>query len=163
VERPGPRNRRRLAIGVLVVTVIGVISVGAWLTRSGSSPTLSQSTTSTDSPHPLFKAGTYPTYGMTRKQVERITGPPTRVQGSCWVFRPTAEMQHGLPTRSIGSMSLAQPGSLASHWNGLVKFCFYEGGFSTATHQIPFNGQLVWRAFNPGGPILDSCHPCTPP
>ena len=79
------------------------------------------------------------------------------------MFRPKAGTENGLPTRSVGTMSLGDPGSIAARSNGLVKLCFYDGTFSTASKQIELNGQLTWTDFTPGGPVTSSCQPCTPP
>ena len=168
----GPRNRRRLAAGAVVVAMLGAILAAALLTRLSSSPDKSSVTRSTTTatayphPHPEAKAGTYPIYGMTPKQVERFTGKPTKIQGGCWLFRPTAETRNGKPTRMVGTMSLGEPGSIASQSDGWVKLCFWEGGFSEAYRQIPINGQLLWRPWSPSGPILDGCadpSACIPP
>jgi len=160
----GPRNRRRLAAGAITVAILGAIVAAVLVTRSSSAPSSASSARSTTiAPSSLGKAGTYPTFGMTRNQVRQITGRPTRSQGGCWVFRPKAGTENGLPTRSVGAMSLGDPGSIAARSDGLVKLCFYDGTFSTASRQIELNGQLVWRDFSPGGPVTSSCHPCTPP
>ena len=160
----GPRSRRRLAAGAIVVAVIGAILAVVLVMRSGSKPSAGSLTRSTTSaPSSLGKAGTYPTFGMTQKQVQHFTGPPTRIQGGCWVFRPKAGAENGLPTRSVGTMSLGDPGSIAARSNGLVKLCFYNSTFSTASQQIELNGELVWTDFTPGGPVTSSCDPCTPP
>ncbi|HST14129.1 MAG TPA: hypothetical protein VLJ44_04650 [Gaiellaceae bacterium] len=160
----GPRNQRRVATSATAIAVLGAIVAAVLVTRSSTKPTAASSARSTTTaPGSLGKAGTYPTFGMTPKQVRQITGPPTSTRGGCWVFRPKPGDENGLPTRSIGTMSLGDPGSIAARSNGLVKLCFYEGTFSTASRQIEFNGQLVWRDFSPGGPVTSTCDPCTPP
>ena len=117
-------------------------------------------------PHVMGKAGTYPIYGMTRKQVQRFTGKPTKIRGGCWLFRPAAGTQNGLPTRMVGTIVLGEPGSIASRSDGWVKLCFWEGGFSEAYRQIPIKGKLLWRPWSPGGPTVDACaapSACIPP
>jgi hypothetical protein len=95
--------------------------------------------------------------------VEHITGQPMRIQGGCWLFRPKAGTENGLPTRSVGTMMIGDPGSIAARSNGLVKLCFFDGVFSTAFRRIVFQGQWVWSDFSPGGPVTSSCQPCSPP
>lgn len=152
--------------------MVGAVVAAVLMTRSTSSADTSSAarsastSTAFPAPHPEAKAGTYPIYGMTAKQVERFTGRPTKIQGRCWLFRPTAGTQSGKPTRMVGTMSLGQPGSLAAQSDGWVKLCFWEGGFSEAYRQIPINGELLWRPWSPSGPIVDGCadpSACIPP
>jgi hypothetical protein len=172
VEVIGPRHRRRFAASAIVVSLIGAIVAAVLLTRStsrsaeGSVARSASTSTAFPAPHPAAAAGTYPVYGMTPKQVERFTGKPTKIQGSCWLFRPAAGTQNGKSTRMVGTMSLGEPGSIASQSNGWVKLCFWEGGFSEAYRQIPIKGELLWRPWSPSGPILDGCadpSACIPP
>jgi hypothetical protein len=159
-------------VGAIVVAVIGAVVAAVVVTRSTSNAGtrsadhLASASTTFPAPHLETKAGTYPTYGMTPAQVERLTGQPTEIRGSCWLFRPTAGTENGRPTRMVGTMSLGQPGSIAARQNGWVKLCFWNGGFSEASRQTPVKGQLVWTPWSPGGPIVDGCadpRACIPP
>jgi hypothetical protein len=159
-------------VGAIVVAAIGAVVAAVVVTRSTSSagtrPAARSVGTSTafPAPHLETKAGTYPVYGMTPEQVERLTGKPTKVRGSCWLFRPTAGTENGKPTRMVGTMSLGQPGSIEARQNGWVKLCFWARGFSEAYRQTPIKGQLVWRPWRPGGLIVDACadpRACIPP
>lgn len=152
--------------------MVGAVVAAFVVTRSTSDPETSSvaqsasTSTTYPAPHPMGQAGTYPIYGMTPKQVARFTGRPMKVEGSCWLFRPTAGTQNGLPTRHVGTIVIGDPGSIAARSNGWVKLCFYENRFSEAHRQVQINGQLLWRPWDPGGPTVDACadpSACTPP
>jgi hypothetical protein len=85
-------------------------------------------------------------FGMTPRQVERVTGKPTSVRAGCWLFLP----QHGM----VGSISMGPPGSPAARSTGDLKLCFYGGVFSTAFRHFFSKGAWQWVAWVPHLTVL---------
>lgn len=85
---------------------------------------------------------------MTRKQVEQLTGAPTTVSGRCWLFKAKAGKVGGLPTRTVGALTLAQPGSDGSRTLDILKLCFVGGSLAQSfTHhtKLPYEA-AGWSA-----------------
>lgn len=88
----GPRTRRRLgatgaALGVLALLGAG----GALLARAPhrSAPNLDVASTAAAIRYETKRSKLI--FGMTRRQVRRLVGPPMRVVGNCWQYPPYAE------------------------------------------------------------------------
>jgi hypothetical protein len=139
----GPRNRRRLTAGSSALVLVAALAFGVLqLTRSPGSPGSSGAAHSTTS----LKAG-HLVYGMTPRQVERLAGgEPTTIRGDCWFYKPKAGMQDGKPIRMVGSLSMGDPGSIASRTADSLKLCFYGGGLSQAFQHdsASASGPAVW-------------------
>ncbi len=114
----GPRNRRRLIGGGIALGVAGAIIAAVLLAHPGNHSAVSSTPASQTSPvvskHQL-------TFGMTPKQVERLTGKPAVKRRSCWFFHPSNQ---GM----VGSISV-QPSFARSlpydpKTTGDLKLCF---------------------------------------
>jgi hypothetical protein len=84
---------------------------------------------------------------MTPRQVERLAGgKPATVRGNCWFYTPTAGTFDGKPFRTVGSLSMGEPGSIASRSADALKLCFYGGGLSQAFQHdaADATGKAVW-------------------
>ncbi len=138
----GPRNRRRLAAGGIVLVAIASLGVGLMqLTRSTSSHSAGSAI------HTGRSAANTSNliFGMTMKQVERVTGQPINTEttpyGRCLFYRPRAS--------TVGSLALAEVGSLAYGKDIAFKACFVGNALSTmfVYHPRPFGKGFEWSAF----------------
>src|SRR4051794_16589916 len=94
----GPRNRRRLSTGAIIVAVAASVATLLMLLFNRSPPH-SNPARSTRTDHVLAaEAIGHLTFGMTQQQVQRLTGRPTSSQGNCWLFQPSK-------TGLVGSIS----------------------------------------------------------
>jgi hypothetical protein len=135
----GPRIRRRLVAGGIVVGAIAAIAGAVLLTQS---PAHSGATAGRSNRHGASAStGRAVAFGMTGRQVRRLTGPPTAARGRCWLFRP----QNGM----VGSISMGQPGSIAARSTGDLELCFYGGVLSSAFRHIYEEGRWQWNVWNP--------------
>jgi hypothetical protein len=126
----GARNRRRLLIAVGALVVIGAAVAGG--SMLGHSPKKTVDPYADNGPSLVF--------GMTKQQVEHITGPPTKQQGSCLYFLP----KHG----KIGAIPMANTFPAGPH-EGYLRLCFVEGQYSSAARQV-LASSIVAAPF-PGG------------
>jgi hypothetical protein len=115
----GPRTRRRLTVGLVALAVVAAVAVGVVVFTGGGGS--SSSTGLHDGDRYIgptdarYDANfTKVIFGMTKAQVEKIVGPPTRVTGSCWQYR-------------VNQFSSFRGSS--STWNA-ARLCFYEGKYS---------------------------------
>jgi len=141
----GPRNERRLITGGIALAVIAALVLGAMrLTRSTSTPGAGLSARSAHS-SPLTLV-----FGATPKHILHVAGRPTTIEGRCWIYRPKAGMEGGLPTSTVGSISLGQPGSIAARTANGLKLCFFGGTFSDAfIHSRVSSEGYRWSSFDP--------------
>jgi hypothetical protein len=159
----GPRNRRRLTTGGIVGGVVVAVAAAVLLTQSpdnaGVSPGRSgqPSTVAASQPEVVF--------GMTKQQVQRITGAPTSKEGSCWFFQPKGGM--------VGPIDLRR--TLPGYPQGVLRLCFYGGQLSSADQEVP-TSSLPKLPGQPKGPqppqtsrtgetwMQNPCngHPCAP-
>jgi hypothetical protein len=135
VEMVGPRNTRRLTIAGVALLAAGAVVVG--LPQFGGS---SGGRSSAGSKAATAANGPTLVYGMTKQQVQQITGAPTRTRGGCWLFMPRNGMVGKIP------MSNTYP---AGPHEGYLKLCFASGLFTSAARQIL--GSAVPRSPFPGG------------
>ncbi|HZP73418.1 MAG TPA: hypothetical protein VFA97_08590 [Gaiellaceae bacterium] len=139
----GPRNRRRLTVGVIGLVAVAVLAVGlVRLTRSASNPGAGSTAHAGRSAANTSNL----TFGMSIKQVERLAGRPvkteTTAQGRCLFYRPKGSM--------VGSLALAEVGSLAYGKEIGFEACFYGSGLSTmfVHHPRPLGKPgFEWSAF----------------
>lgn len=87
--RMGHRARRRLTVGVVallvaVAAVAGVVLLGGGSGSSGKRPGISY-VGPTDARYDANRSSVV--FGMTRAQVRKLVGPPTKVVGSCWQYQ----------------------------------------------------------------------------
>ena len=111
----GPRNRRRLFIGVGVsLAVIGAV-VAAVLSGGSTSHDSAPTLTVVASPAAIR----YQTnrskviFGMTHQEVRQLVGPPTKIVGTCWQYPPYQSTFRGRTYTSAD------------------RLCFYAGRYST--------------------------------
>lgn len=115
----GPRNRRRLLkVGVLALGLTALLAT-LLLTRQPSPGN------SGAAGHLATASGYGPdlVFGMTRQRVERITGAPTKIQGSCLLFRPKGGM--------VGAIPILRTYPVGDAW-GYLKLCFFNGVLASA-------------------------------
>ena len=131
----GPRNRRRFTAGAIGLAVIAAGAAGGLLTRSPDHSGSAVSARSTRLTPPPSSA--HLGFGLTARQVLRLTGAPTTTHGSCWFFRPKAGM--------VGSIPIAPPGSSFPPASvGQFKVCFSSGVDAYASLQLFAQGQWRW-------------------
>ena len=121
--RPGPRNRRRLAIGGSIALAAGAAAAALVLFTGSSSPRLAKPPSSQ-----LVKLADKIVGGMTKEQVLRAVGKPATRQGRCWQY-PVAP----------------GPGAAREVVKTVVGVCFFAGRVSdtTFTDYVRRNGKLV--------------------
>lgn len=141
VEMVGPRNTRRLAMAGVALLAAGAVVLGLQQlggSSSGGSSAGSQAATAANNGPTLV-------YGMTRQQVQQITGAPTKTQESCWLFTP----KHGM----VGKIPMANTYPAGPH-EGYLRLCFASGLFTSAARQI-LASEVVRSPF-PGGSTSSS-------
>lgn len=135
VEMVGPRNTRRLAITGAALLAAGAVIIGlqqlGGLSGHGSSAG-SEAATAANGPTLI--------YGMTKQQVQQITGAPTKTVGNCWLFKPRNGM--------VGKIAIANTYPAGPH-EGYLRLCFASGLFTAAARQIL--GSAAPRSPFPGG------------
>lgn len=91
----GPRSRRRLTTGAIVVAGIAVISAAALLLLrppTGSGPASSLGSTR---PAPPRFVTEKIVYGMSKAEVRRRIGEPTKAVGACWQYDENEPIRNG--------------------------------------------------------------------
>lgn len=126
----GPRARRRLAAIAVGVGAIAAVAVGFEL-LSNQSP---DSCVPSSCGHVMGKTDKLYysnsgklTFGMTKQQVRRLVGPPSKVFGRCWLYRINRKFPAN--GRRTGDVT----------WNA-DKVCFEAGQYSERHTQL--NG--IW-------------------
>jgi hypothetical protein len=133
----GPRNKRRLATGGIVLIALAAIVAAAWVLSAPSGSNVSGSAGSSQavaSTHPL-------SFGSSERTVRRIAGQPTTARGNCWFYKPKAGM--------VGSIPMGQPGSNAFKTADSLKLCFFGGLSSASEHVRSEGGVWQWIAILP--------------
>lgn len=136
----GPRNRRRLTGLAVGVGLIAAIAVGAVLLAGSRSSGRHKSGVSGSSslhyvPYSIhYTPGADARYnahsnrvvfGLTKQQVRRLVGPPTKIVGNCWQYQVNAVYSNG-------------------YVDTADKLCFFGGRYSQKFIQGPGG---VWKAY----------------
>jgi hypothetical protein len=133
----GPRNRRRLAAAGSTLAVIAALVAYASLTHWPGGSGAGSSARSTHA----GAATANLVFGMTRQQVQHLTGRPTATRGSCWLFRPTA-------TGMVGSISV-WPSWATKPYDarvmGDLELCFVGNAYSVAYQRFHDTRAHEWR------------------
>jgi hypothetical protein len=90
--------------------------------------------------------------GWTKQQVRHIAGLPATVTGRCWLYRPKTGTVGSLPVRTVGSLSMGQPGSNAARTADILKLCFVGNSLSDAYQhdsKSPDAPKGAWFPVNP--------------
>jgi hypothetical protein len=127
----GPRAQRRLRGGLISLAVIAAVVVAAVLLTShagsGSPAGLrGGGHVVGTSDRRYYKTSGKLVFGMTKQQVRRLVGPPTKTVGRCWEY-------------AINIAYPANKNRAAFTWNA-DRLCFDEGRYSDSHGE--FNG--VW-------------------
>jgi hypothetical protein len=114
----GPRNRRRLTNGAAGLVVIAAIAAVVLLTRPSNHAGPALSTQSTG--HVTSKTDKFfqLVYGLSRQQVLRKVGQPTKTLGNCWEYRLNVEIRDG------------------QNMLNALRLCFEGGGYSYQYSEI---------------------------
>jgi hypothetical protein len=114
----GHRARRRLKVGLIALAVLAAIALGFVLLGRGSgsgSAGLADGDRYVGPTDVRYDANrTKVIFGMTKAQVEKFVGPPTRIVKNCWQYR----------VNRFSSFN-----GQHSTWNA-DRLCFYEGKYS---------------------------------
>ena len=140
----GPRNKRRLSAGAIVV--VGAVAIAAaaliWSSHNHSGSATSPAARSSSGPWFVRRL----VFGMTPKQVNRAVGVrPIKIQGACWVYRSTAGTYNGLPSRRVGTLWMGQPGSIAARTADAIKLCFAFGVLNSESMHTHSPLGWVWE------------------
>ena len=137
----GPRNKRRLMTGTVVLTVLGASVAGLLVTRPPGHPGSTSPARSGQSASPSARL----VFGMSPQQVRHITGEPVRTQGGCWFFQPT---KTGM-VRSISVQPAFATALYDARTTGELKLCFIGGAYSYSYLRlfIPSRHEWEWTAW----------------
>lgn len=143
----GPRNRRRLIRAAVGLAVVGAFAAGVLLTHSpngpgpaspaaGSNKTGSASSASPQSVDPAQEMAITRSlvYGMTKQQVLRAVGRPTKIlrdpEGfTCWQYNVNKTYPNGARSVTLNA----------------VRVCFTYGVYNT--YHLEYDGQ--WQGYGP--------------
>ena len=141
MSRFGPRARRRLAtIGIAVAVAIAIVV--ALTAFGGSSHHTSRRSLPTYEVGPngdkrYVDNSAKVIFGMTKTQMRKLVGPPTKVVGSCWEYRLDEAISEFGQTNVVNA----------------DRDCFYEGRY--AVQYTKWNG--TWQDAS-GNPATNPTH-----
>jgi hypothetical protein len=149
----GPRNRRRTAQGGIALGVIAAIVLIVSLSHAKNQAAApAQPAHASQAVARFEKNAKHLVFGMTKRQVQHIAGLPATVTGRCWLYRPRSGTVASLPVRTVGSLSMGQPGSIAARTADILKLCFVGNSLSDAYQhdsKSPDAPKGAWFPVNP--------------